>query len=478
MRLVARMLWSVLVLAPMVGVGCDRTDESSPKVNQPASSGKPAQGSGDVARKGDGRQVSVTPDRAVDTKSLTDVVKQEIRGGEATGGPTPLPYLWLMSDESLIKDEPFTVVEPLGLEEIRGKVPLSNPMTKAKVELGKQLYFDPRISKDDTVSCATCHNPDKGWTDNLPTSIGIKGQVGDRNSPTVLNTVYGRSMFWDGRAPSLEGQAQGPVQNKIEMGDQTYKEIIERLRTIPGYVDQFKRVFGTDVTLDGLSKAIAAFERTALSGNSAFDRYNARVEDVEPAFKALTESAKRGMVLFGLGLREDDEAKARIEKAVVLRKAMCTSCHPGSYFTDDQFHNLGVGWQEEKKTFADLGRFVITPVGSKYNAEIGAFKTPTLRDVTRTAPYMHDGSETTLEQVVEFYDKGGVRNPHLDREMKPLKLTKEEKADLVEFLKALTGDPVKVVLPTLPPGADGKSPNPAAALEPPMKGKPKSARQP
>jgi cytochrome c peroxidase len=474
MRLLARTLGSAFILAPLIGVGCNGTDESSLNATQQPTRGKTASSPGDLAKKGDGQQVSVTPDTAVDPKTLTNVVKEEVRGGEATGGPTPLPYLWLMSDESLIKDEPLAVDEPLGLDKIAGKIPLSNPMTKAKVELGKQLYFDPRISKDNTVSCATCHNPAKGWTDNLPASIGIKGQVGSRNAPTVLNTVYGRTMFWDGRAPTLEGQAQGPVQNKIEMGDQTYKEIIERLRTIPGYVDQFKRVFGTDVTLDGMAKAISAFERTALSGNSAYDRYT-RIEDPEVGLKALNESAKRGMVLFGLGLRDDDEAKAKIEKAVVLRKAMCTSCHAGSNFTDEEFHNLGVGWLEDKKTFADLGRFVIAPIGGKFNGDIGAFKTPTLRDITRTGPYMHDGSETTLEQVIEFYDKGGVKNPHLDRDMKPLKLTKQEKADVVEFLKALTGDPVKVVMPTLPPGKDGKSPDPVAALEPPLRSKPKAA---
>src|SRR5262249_37690304 len=149
-----------------------------------------------------------------------------------------------------------------------------NPMTRSKVELGKQLYFDPRVSNDGTVSCATCHNPEKGWTDDLPVSVGILGQKGTRSAPTVLNTAYGRRMLWDGRAPSLEGQAQGPIQNKIEMGDQSYKEIVERLRGIPGYREQFKKVFGTDVTLDGMAKAIAAFERTALTGNSPYDRYN------------------------------------------------------------------------------------------------------------------------------------------------------------------------------------------------------------
>ena len=406
-------------------------------------------------------QESVTPDRRVDTRQLIDVVKEEVKGGESTAGPTPLAYLWLPGDRAKVKDEPLEVTPPLGLPPITGKVPLANPMTKAKVALGAQLYFDPRVSKDGTISCATCHNPEKGWTDNLVGSIGIGGQVGGRNSPTVLNTVYGLTMFWDGRAPSLEAQAQGPVQNKIEMGDQSYKEIIERLRTIAGYRESFAKVFGTDVTLDGMAKAIAAFERTALSGDSAYDRYDRG--DSPESLKALSDSAKRGMVLFGLRLRQDDEFKP----GVPLKKANCTSCHAGANFTDEQFHNLGVGFGARDGKYADLGRFVIAPVGSKNEAEVGAFKTPTVRDAVKTFPYMHDGSEKTLADVVEFYDKGGNPNPSIDREMKPLKLTAGEKADLVEFMKALTGAETKVALPTLPPGPDGKSPDPRAALTPP-----------
>ena len=228
------------------------------------------------------------------------------------------------------------------------------------------------------MSCATCHNPEKGWTDNLTTSIGIDGQLGGRNAPTVLNTVYGKTMFWDGRAPSLEGQSQGPPQNPVEMGKQSYQQIVERLRKIPGYRDQFKAVFGTDVTLDGIAKAIASFERvTALSGNSAYDKYQGG------DMKALTESEKRGMVLFGLRLEGDDEFKTD----VVLQKAKCTLCHVGSNFTDEKFHNLGIGWDGKTSKFADLGRFVIEPVGAKNPASYGAFKTPTVRDAARTAPY-------------------------------------------------------------------------------------------
>ena len=341
--------------------------------------------------------------------------------------------------------------------------PAANPTTKGKVELGKQLYFDPRVSLDGTVSCATCHNPAKGWTDNLKTSTGIDGQVGGRNSPTVLNTVYGKTMFWDGRAPSLEGQSQGPPQNPIEMGKQSYQQIIERLRAIPGYKDQFKKVFGTDVTLDGFAKAIAAFERvTALTGNSAYDKYRSGETS------SLTDSQKRGMVLYGERLDPDDEYKTD----VVLKKAGCTSCHVGFNFTDENFHNLGIGFDEKSGKFADIGRLVIDPVGSKNPADAGAFKTPTLRDIVKTGPYMHDGSIKTLEDVMNHYDKGGTPNPALDKDMKPLKLTAQEKTDVIEFMKALTGEHPKFAMPTLPPGADGKSPDPTSALEPP---KPRTA---
>jgi cytochrome c peroxidase len=401
-----------------------------------------------------------TPNSGINPRQQVDVVREEVKGGEATQGPSPFDYLWQPAKEEP-KDEPLTVEVPLGLQPLitGANVPPANPLTKAKFELGKQLYFDPRVSKDGTVSCATCHNPEKGWTDQLPQSVGIFGQKGARSAPTVLNTAYGRTMFWDGRAPSLEGQAQGPIQNKIEMGDQSYKEIVTRLREIKGYQEQFRKVFGTDVTLDGMAKAIAAFERAAaLSGNSAFDRYN------NGDFNALSEGQKRGMVLFGLRQAGDDPYKVD-EK--LLKKAECTSCHVGFNFTDEQFHNLGVGWDASKNEFKDLGRWAISPIGAKYDKERGAFKTPTLRDLEHTAPYMHDGSEKTLEAVVDFYDRGGNPNPELDKDIKKLNLTAQEKADVVAFLKSLTGEARKVDLPTLPVGPDGKSPDPRAALRPP-----------
>lgn len=359
-------------------------------------------------------------------------------------------------DTSKIQDEIAEIQVPKGLPPLtpNAVVPAANPMTVAKIELGKQLYFDPRVSLNGTVSCATCHNPEKGWTDNLPTTIGIGGASNGRNSPTVLNTVYSKVMFWDGRAPSLEAQAQGPVQAATEMGDQTHQQIVEKLRKIPGYREQFMKVFGTDVNMDGFAKAVAAFERTALSGNSKYDKY------ASGDMQALSESAKRGMMLFGLRLDFEDEYQP---EGVVLKKANCSSCHIGVNFSDDQFHNIGVGADKNGK-LADLGRWNAEAVGAKNPASIGAFKTPILRDITRTGPYMHDGSETTLEQVVEYYNRGGNANPYLSKDMKPLNLTDQEKKDLVEFMKSLDGEIIPVALPKLPPGNDGTSPDPRAAL--------------
>lgn len=423
-----------------------------------------------------GETVVPSTGQAVDTRQTVDVVRGEIRGGEASAStPTPPDYLWQESNESLIHDQPFVLISPRGLPDLAAVIPPSNPMTQGRVSLGGQFFYDPRISLDGTVSCASCHDPARGWTDHRVTSVGINNQLGARNSPTVLNTAFGRSYFVDGRSPSLEGQAQGPIQNKIEMGDQSYRQIIERLRAIPAYREQFRRVFGTDVTLDGLAKAIAAFERTALTGDSLYDRYEAgdpddqaEGEPTERTFRLLTPAQKRGMILFGLAsvLKPNDPDVSPADRERNAR-ARCTNCHAGANFTDEMFHNLGVGYDPKVGKFSDLGRDAITPIGTKSEADRGAFKTPTLRDIDRTAPYMHDGSEATLEAVVEFYDRGGIRNPTLDRKLEPLNLSSAEKADLVAFLHALTGRTTPITPPILPPGPDGVAPDARGALNHP-----------
>jgi cytochrome c peroxidase len=289
---------------------------------------------------------------------------------------------------------------PAGLEQL--PVPDDNPQTAAKIELGKQLYFESRLSRDNTVSCASCHDPAKGWSNGERFATGIGGQKGGRSAPTIVNAAYSRLQFWDGRAVELEGQAVGPIQNPIEM-NLTLPEAISRLNAIPGYRSQFQKVFGTDATSENLAKAIAAFERTVLSGDAPYDKYKAGDKS------ALSKTAARGYEVF-------------------FHKAHCSACHSGPNFTDTGFHNLGVGIDDEKP---DPGR----QAEPKLEGAFGAFKTPTLREIGRTAPYMHDGRLATLEDVVEYYDKGGVPNDQLDEEIYPLKLSAADKADLVAFLK-------------------------------------------
>lgn len=302
---------------------------------------------------------------------------------------------------------------PAGLKEF--KVPADNPLTPAKIELGKQLYFDPRLSRDNTISCASCHDPEKGWSNGARFATGVRGQVGGRSAPTIINSAYAPLQFWDGRAVGLEGQALGPIQNPIEM-DLTLPEVVEKLNKIPGYRSQFQEVFGTDVTAEAIAKAIASFERTVLSGDAPYDRYVAGDK------QALSEAARRGYEVF-------------------FHKAHCSACHQGPNFSDNGFHNIGVGMADEKP---DEGRYAET----KQLGDRGAFKTPTLREIARTAPYMHDGREKTLEDVVEYYVKGGVPNDQLDEEIFPLKLTDQEKADLVVFLKeGLSSDKYPLVKP-------------------------------
>lgn len=307
--------------------------------------------------------------------------------------------------------ETYTVTVPLGLFE--PDIPEDNPLTEEKIALGKKLYFDKRLSADDTVACSNCHDPGRGFADAMPTSEGIRGQLGSRNAPTVLNSVFYDTQFWDGRAPSLEEQAKGPIINPIEMGMASHDDLIKKLGGISEYVKDFQKVFEGEITIDRVVQAIASFERTIVSGNSPFDRFLYGEEK-----DALSESAKRGLEVF-------------------RGKGRCLNCHDFNplyaLFTDNKFHNIGVGMDKAKP---DLGRFKVT----NNPADKGAFKTSTLREISLTAPYMHDGSRETLEEVVEFYDQGGHRNPYLDGGIVPLNLTDQEKKDLVEFLKSLTGE--------------------------------------
>lgn len=304
---------------------------------------------------------------------------------------------------------------PLGLPPV--PVTADYPITAEAVALGRRLFHDPKLSANGTISCASCHNPRLGFADGRKVSTGIGGKFGTRNAPTVLNAVYSKLQFWDGRSSSLEEQAAVPISNPLEMS-QAHDVCAAMLDSDASYAKQFGQVFGEGpITMAKIQAAIASFERTLISGNSPFDRYWFGNDKM-----AMKPAGVRGLAIFSNPNR-----------------GACVKCHTiesdHALFTDDKFHNLGVGLNGEGE-LTDLGRFDATGVES----DKGAFKTPTLRNVAQTAPYMHDGSLKTLRDVVDFYVGGGNSNPHLDKEMKPLDLSREERDDLVVFLEALTGE--------------------------------------
>jgi len=282
--------------------------------------------------------------------------------------------------------------------------PAYNKPNAARIELGKKLFFDTRLSGSNNMSCASCHNPAKGWSDGLPTAIGNGGKVLGRASPTVLNTAYNAVQMWDGRARTLEDQATGPIVSKDEM-NQDMGKLIKELKAVKQYVKMFEKAYpGEGISKPTIAKAIASYERTIVSQTSPFDKW------VKGNKKAISASAQRGFKLF--------EGKAN-----------CIACHMDWNFADDGFHNIGLAKQD------DSGRFAHIPV----KVLRGAFKTPTLRNITLTAPYFHDGSASTLMEVMKHYNKGGVDlGKGLDPNMKPLHLSKKEMQDVVEFMKTLT----------------------------------------
>jgi cytochrome c peroxidase len=296
---------------------------------------------------------------------------------------------------------------PLGLDQ-KLPIPADNPLSDEKIALGRKLFFDPILSADRTVACASCHLPEKSFTDGRPVAVGVRGQKGRRNAPSLLNRGYGTSFFWDGREASLESQALRPIEDPLELGSKL-DEIVARLNGDDNYRQRFAAAFPDGVTAQNLGRALASFQRVLLVGDSRVDRFRAS------QVAGFTEAERQGLWLFE-------------------SKGSCWRCHAGNNLTDEQFHNTGVSWGKQP---LDLGRFEVT----KREEDKGRFKTPTLRGVALTAPYMHDGSLATLEEVVEFYNKGGHANPHLDPLVKPLGFTKEDVLHLVAFLKALSPDP-------------------------------------
>ena len=333
---------------------------------------------------------------------------------------------------------PVIANNSLGLPPV--KIPVNNPQSAKKIALGRAFFNDQRFSLDGSISCASCHQKDKAFTDGLPVAKGINALSGTRNSPTVINAAFFDTLFLDGRESSLEGQALGPFLNPIEHGLENKQQILDVVLSDADYSQQIQQVFNItehEISVQHVAKAIASYERTLIAGNSPFDQYYFGRDRTK-----LSASAARGLLIF-------------------RRKGNCANCHEislnNALFTDNRFYNIGWGFDKLKSVLdrfivvlqngsdpkrfplsseqrSELGRFNAT----KVIADIGKFKTPTLRNIAQTAPYMHDGSVQTLEEVVDYYDKGGVKNRFIDAAIFPLHLTEQEKLDLVAFMRSLT----------------------------------------
>ncbi len=308
--------------------------------------------------------------------------------------------------------------------------PAGSLNTPERIELGRLLFFDPVLSGDNSISCAHCHHPDRGFADGLDFSVGIRGQRTGRSAPTVWNSAFNKEQFWDGRASTLEDQAKGPIQSPVEM-DQKPAELVEELKKIPGYVEQFDKAFGgqggSAVTFDNVAAAIATFERTVISANSAFDRFAAGDTS------ALSPSARNGLKLF---------------RSVSTR---CFECHGLPNFANQDYKIIGVpDVKDPAKYDGDVGRGAISK-DAGYNF---AFKIPTLRNIEKTGPYMHNGIYRTLEEVMDFYAKGGGHElmvPNLDDKIRKFDLSMSDRADLVAFMKSLTDESLTPEIPAQVP---------------------------
>ncbi len=405
----------------------DQKDTDDPSTDTPDANAAKHEGDTETATGNDQRVMLGDPKLIAGIPGDGDLTIEEIQ-------------TWLNAEANHI---PLEVELPLGLQAgaamIKGLA--ENPLTRAKIELGRQLFFDGRLSADGTISCASCHQPAHGYAVPTRFGVGIDGQEGGANSPVAYNRILSDRQFWDGRAETLEAQAVGPIENPIEMGN-THEKAVESMKAIDGYRVQFEKIFGDEgVTIDNIGKAIASFERVLVTAPSPFD-YNealrvyadyteedlAEIEEDEPEDYARYQQIKA-----------DAEANAMSESALrgrelfFTQKANCSACHVGANLTDEKYHNLGVGMDADEP---NLGRFGQT----KEEKDKGAFKTPTIRNVATTPPYMHDGSMKTLEEVVEHYAKGGTPNEWLSKDMLKLELTDQDKKDLVAFMEACTGE--------------------------------------
>lgn len=379
-----------------------------------------------------------------DSPNVVALGTPELTAGIPGEGPLNVEQIQAWIDDPG-NHAPLQVELPMGLAAgVSGiKIPDDNPLTRAKIELGRQLYFDRRLSADNTVNCADCHHPDEGFARQTQFGVGIDDQTGNRNSPVSYNRILSGPQFWDGRAASLEEQAVGPIANPIEMGN-THEAAVETVKNIEGYRIQFGRIFDDGVSIDNIGKAIATFERAVVTGPSPYDFFvpllamqTAFKDDLEELDVLKAEDPDlfdEYMELVNASKSHPISASAIRGRALFFSKRVnCTACHVGANFADEKYHNLGIGMDKDNP---DLGRYAVT----RQDKDRGAFKTPTIRNVALSAPYMHDGSQKTLEEVVEWYNKGGHANPHLSKDMKKLELTDQEMKDLVEFMKACTGE--------------------------------------
>jgi cytochrome c peroxidase len=401
-----------------------------------------------IARRPVGNGIRICTMFLVGASALTlgcEIAKEASWNLEATAeaspqtpaSPSPIPAARPLAEPKSLKQVGVPV------EATRAAAPADNPQTPEKIALGQKLFFDGRLSVDGTIACSTCHDPARAFTDGRPVSIGVKGRVGQRNAPTVLNALYNKTQFWDGRVKTLEEQAALPIANPSEMGQPSLDAAVAHIAALPEYQQPFLSVFGRAPSGPDLVRALASYERTQFSFDSPFDRFIAGDKN------SISESAERGWELFNT-------------------RARCNKCHAlteekrdPTYFTDNDFHNIGVGiirhdvvalaCQAEQlinssdataidhaaiqTNMSSLGRFLIT----KKDADIASFKTPDLRNVLITAPYFHDGSQETLWDVMDHYNKGdGIHNPYLDGDIQPLALSEGEIDDVVALLAALT----------------------------------------
>lgn len=353
------------------------------------------------------------------TAYTVDELRKLYSGGDQSRWPKPHLFAEAEGD--------FQDIGPLSPM----KYPADNPYSEDKMELGKQLFFDPRLSKSGQIACASCHNPELGWADGNRVSFGHDRQTGSRNAPTLLNVGYAKTLFWDGRSESLEEQVKSPIENPVEMNlhmDLATKNI----RKIKGYKPAFEKAFGSgEVTKDRIANAIATFERSLISPPSRFDKFVSGKKD------ALSDAEVKGLHLF-------------------RTKANCINCHNTPYFSDQKFHNLGLTYYGRK--YEDLGRYLV----SLKNEDVGKFKTPTLREVSENKPYMHNGLFPELANIVMMYNAGMGREtprgdqvndpkfPHKSEMVVKLNLTDEEVFDIVAFLKTLNSYKYKMRAPELP----------------------------